>query len=88
MVGTVDLAVAVHTTPVEGEDVETGHGLVARQKIDVALLAQLVAAPDQQAGVVGAVRRVAGEAALLHRGMLPQKWAPLLRVALKTSVIG
>src|SRR5215470_12045674 len=88
MVGSVDLCVAVHTTPVESEDVETGHGLMARQKIYVALLAQLMAARGQQFDVVGTVRRVAGEAVLLHRGMFPQQRASLLRVALITEAVG
>ncbi len=88
MIGAVNLAVAVHTTSVEGEDVESGYGLMARQKIDVTLLAQLMAAPGQQAGVVGAVRCMAGETALLHRRVLPKEWPTLVRVALKTCVIG
>ena len=88
MVGTVDLCVAVHTAFVEGEDVESGHGHMAADNIDVALLAQLVAAPGQQTGMVGTVRRMTGEAALLHRRMLPQHWPALLRVALITCVIG
>src|SRR5262249_59707656 len=88
MVGTVDLCVAVHTTPVESEDVESGHGLMARQKIYVTLLAQLMAARGQQFDVVGTVRRVAGEAVLLHRGVFPEQRASLLRVALITEVVG
>ena len=87
MVGTVDLCVAVHTAFVEGEDVKSGYSRVASDNVNVALLAQLVATLGQQTGVVGTVRRMAGEAALLHRRMLPQHWAALLRVALITGVI-
>src|SRR5262249_3963231 len=88
MIGTVDLRVAVHTTPVESEDVESGHGLMARQKIYVTLLAQLMAARGQQFDVIGTVRRVAGEAVLLHRGVFPEQRASLLRVALITEAVG
>jgi len=88
MVGTVDLCVAVHATAVESEDVESGNGLMARQKIYVALLAQLMAPRSQQFDVVGTVRRVAGEAVLLHRGMFPEQRATLFRVALITKAVG
>jgi len=87
MVGTVDLCVAVHTAFVEGEDVESGHGHMATDNIDVTLLAQLVATLGQQTGMVGTVSRMAGEAALLHRGMLPKQWAAFLRMALITNAI-
>ncbi len=40
----MDLRVAIHTTLVEGEDVESRHRLVAPQHMYVALLAQLVSA--------------------------------------------
>src|SRR5829696_1748301 len=88
VVGAVDLAVAVHTAPVEGEDVEPGHGRVARQHVHVALLAKLVAASGQQADVVGAVRRVAGEAVLLHGVVLPEERPALLRVTLVAELVG
>ena len=88
MVGTVDLCVAVHTASVEGKDIESGHGRVATDNVDVALLAQLVGTLGQQTGVVGSVRRMASEAILLHRGMIPQQWAALLRVTLITNAIG
>jgi hypothetical protein len=87
MVGTVDLCVAVHTAFVQGEGIESGHVHMDIDNIDVTLLAQLVAAPGQQTGVVGTVRRMACEAALLHRGMLPQRRPAILRVALITGVI-
>jgi hypothetical protein len=87
MIGTVYLGVAVHASFVEGEDIEAGYGLKTRQEIEVALLAQMVAALGQQTDVVGTVRRVAGETALLHRCVLPEQWASLLRVTFKTSVV-
>jgi hypothetical protein len=79
---------AVHTAPVESEDVESGHGLMTHQKTYVALLAQLMDARGQQFGVVGTVRRMAGEAILLYRGVLPEQRAPLLRVTLIAKAIG
>ena len=87
MIGAVDLAVAVDAASVESEDVEPGDGRMARQHIDVALLAQLVTALREQRDIIGAVRRVAGHAILLHRFMLPQEWTALLRMALITSLI-
>ena len=38
---------AVHATAIEGKDVKPGRGLVTRQQIDVALLAQLVRTTSQ-----------------------------------------
>src|SRR5712692_265113 len=87
MIRTMDLRVAVHTTFVEGEDVESRHGLMTPQHMNVALLAQLVGARSQQTDVVRAVGRMTGEAVLSHRRMLPQHRAALIRVALITKLI-
>ena len=48
----MDLTVAVHTTLVEGKDVESCNGLMAPQHMHVALLAQLVGARGQQTDIV------------------------------------
>src|SRR5207237_651326 len=87
MIRAVYLAVAVDAASVESEDVESGDGRMARQHIDVALLAQLVAALREQRDIVGAMRGVAGHAILLDWLMLPQEWTALLRVALITGLI-
>jgi len=87
VIGTVNLAVAIHTTSVESEDVETGDGRMAWQQIDVALLAQLMTARGQQADVIGTVRVMANQAVLLHWGMLPEQGTPLVGVALITRII-
>ncbi len=88
VIGAVNLGVAVHTTSVEGEDIESRHGQMPTYNIYVALLTQLMAAPDQQTGLTGTVWRMAGEAVLLHRGVLPEQRTTLFRVAFKTCVIG
>ena len=84
----MDLSVAVHATFVEGEDVESRHGLMAPQHVYVALLAQLMGARGQQTDVVAAVRRMTGQAILSHRRMFPQEWTALIRVTLITKLIG
>ena len=61
---------------------------MAWQKVNVALLAQLVTALGQQSDVVGAVRRMAGHAVLLDGSVLPQKWPAFLRMTLITGLIG
>ena len=61
---------------------------MAWQKVNVALLAQLVTALGQQSDVVGAVRRMAGHTVLLDGSVLPQKRPAFLRVALITGLIG
>ncbi len=88
MIRTVDLSVAVHATFVEREDVESRHGLMAPQHMDVALLAQLVGARVQQTDIVGTVRRMTSKAVLAHRCMFPQEWTALVRVTLITKLIG
>ena len=88
MIRTVDLSVAVHTTFVESEDVESRDGLMPPQHMNVARLAQLVGARGQQTDVVAAVRRMTGEAVLSHRRMFPQEWTALIRVTLITKLIG
>src|SRR5712691_11352056 len=88
MIRTMNLSVTVHATFVEGEDVESRHGLMAPQHMYVALLAQLVGARGQQIDVVAAVRRMTGEAVLAHRRVFPQEWPPLVRVTLIPKLIG
>ena len=61
---------------------------MAWQKVNVALLAQLVTALGQQSDVVGAVRRMAGHTVLLDGSVLPQKRPALLRMTLITGLIG
>ena len=56
------LAVAVHTTTIESEHIESRYRRMTWQHIHVALLAQLVAALSEQAHVVRTVRRMATEA--------------------------
>src|SRR5262245_13648550 len=53
----------------------------------VALLADERPRPDEQEVVVGAVGRVAIEAALAHRGVLPKEWAALLGMAGSTRFV-
>lgn len=81
------LAVAVYAASVEGEDVEPGDGRMARQKVYVALLAELVTALRKQADVIRAVRRMAGHTVLLHRSVLPQKWSTLFCMTLIAGLI-
>jgi len=79
---------AVHTTFVESKDVESRYGLMAPQHVYVALLAKQMSARGQQIDIVGTVRRMAGEAVLSHRRMLPKQRASLVGVALITKLIG
>jgi len=88
MIGTMDLSMAVHTTFVESKDVESRYGLMAPQHVYVALLAKQMSARGQQIDIVGTVRRMAGEAVLSHRRMLPKQRASLVGVALITKLIG
>ena len=41
------LCVAIHTSFVVGENIESGHGQMAAYNIDMALLAQMMGAPSQ-----------------------------------------
>ena len=84
----MNLGMTIHTTFVEGENVESRYGLMAPQHMHMALLAQLVSARDQQIDVVGTVGRMTGEAVLTHRRMFPQEWTALVRVTLITKLIG
>jgi len=52
MIRAVHLAVAVHTTSIESEHIESRYRRVTGQQIHVALLAQLMAALSEQAEVV------------------------------------
>jgi hypothetical protein len=47
MIGTVYLSVTVHTSFVVCENIEPGHGQMATDNIDVALLAQMMGALSQ-----------------------------------------
>ena len=47
MIGTMYLGVAIHTTLVVGENIESGHVRMATYNIDMALLAQLMGALSQ-----------------------------------------
>ncbi len=84
----MNLGMTIHTTFVEGENVESRYGLMAPQHMYVALLAQLMGARGQQTDVVAAVRRMTGEAVLAHRRMFPLEWTALVRVTLITKLIG
>jgi hypothetical protein len=88
MIGTMYLAVAVHTTPVEGENIESSDGLMAHNHAQVTLLAQLVTAGLQQLDVIGTMRRMAGKTVLLHGGVLPEKRTALICVALIAKPVG
>jgi hypothetical protein len=88
MIGSMDLAVTVHTASVEGEEVKSGYGLMTHNNTHVTVLAQLVAVSQQKTFVVGTVRGMACEAVLLYGGMLPQERASHIGVALITSGIG
>ena len=84
----MNLTVTVHTTFVEGEDVEARDGLMPPQHVYVALLAQLMGPRGQQTDVVGSMRRMAGKTVLSHWRVFPEHRAPLVRVALITELVG
>jgi len=80
VVRAVNVRVTVHATVIESENVEASGSRMTRQKIDVALLAQLMRPACQQLCVVRSVRGVTYKAVLLHRGMPIEQRPAFLRM--------
>lgn len=81
---------AVYATSIDGPDVErpSGGRRMARQHVNVALLAQHVSPSSQKLRIIRAMRRVTVHTILARRRMLPQKRSPLFRMAGVANVIG
>src|SRR6266540_5100113 len=95
-VGAVDVLVAVLAGVLDGAVVDAGAGervaeVVERARVprvQVAALAQIWEFGLQHLVVVGAVRVMAIQAVLAHRGVLPEEGAALLGVAGQAELIG
>jgi hypothetical protein len=85
----VDLTMAISTAAIDGPYVEslTGGGRMARQHMNVALLAQQMDALGQQFGIARTMRRVAVQAILADRRVFPEKRTPFLGMARVTHII-
>ena len=85
----MDLGVAIGTAAIYVPYVQrfSRDGLMARQHMNMALLAYQVNSGCQQLGVARSMRRVTVETVFANRCMLPQKRSSFLRMAGVTKVI-
>jgi hypothetical protein len=85
----MDLAVAIETAAINGKYIQSfsGGGRMARQHMNMALLAHQVSASSQQLGIVRTMRRVTVHAILAYRWMVPKKRAPFFGMAGVTHAI-
>src|SRR5262249_17894690 len=81
MVRAMNLLMAIHTSPVVGDDVEAARGLMAPQHVHVARLAKLGGSGFHQAQVVRPMGHVAVQAVLPHGRVLPEHRGAALGVA-------
>lgn len=85
----MDLPVAIGTAAIEGPDVQrfSGGRRMARQHMNVALLAQQMNASRQKLGIARTMRRVAVQAIFANGWMVPEKRPPLFGMAGITHII-
>ena len=85
----MDLAVAIGTAAIYGPYVQrlSGGGRVARQHMNMALLAQQMNASRQKLGIARTMRRVTVHAILADRRMVPEKRTPFFGMAGVTHII-
>jgi hypothetical protein len=85
----MDLAMAIGTAAIYGPYVQslTGGGRVARQHMNVALLAQQMNALCQKLGIVRTMRRVTVHAIFAHGRVFPEKRSPFFGMARVTHII-
>jgi len=85
----MDLGMAIGTAAIDGEYIQwfSGSGRMARQHMNMALLAQQMNASSQKLGIVRTMRRVTVHAILADRRMVPQKRTSFLRMAGVTHII-
>ncbi len=85
----MDLPVAIGTAAIDSPYVQrfSGGGRMARQHMNMALLAQQANASSQKLRIVRAMRRVTVQAILADRRMVPEKRTPLFGMAGVTHII-
>ena len=85
----MDLAMAIKTGAIEGKYIHrfSGGGRMARQHMNMALLAQQMNASGQKLGIVRTMRRVTIHTIFAGRRMLPEKRATFFGMAAVTKII-
>jgi hypothetical protein len=86
----MDLGMAIHTAAIYGPYVQrfSGGGRMARQHMNMTLLAHQMSATSQKLGIVRTMRRVTVQAILADRRMVPEKRTPFFGMAGVTHIIG
>jgi len=89
MIRAMDLGMAIDTATINGPNVQrfAGGGRMARQHMNMALLAQQTNASSQKLVIVRTMRRVTVHAILADRRMVPKKRTPFFGVAGVTQTI-
>jgi hypothetical protein len=85
----MDLGMAIHAAAIYGPYVQrfSGGGRMARQHMNMALLAQQMNASSQKLGIVRTMWRVTVQAILADRRMVPEKRTPFFGMAGVTQII-
>jgi hypothetical protein len=85
----MDLGMTIDTAAIYGPYVQrfSGGGRMARQHVNMALLAQQMNASGQKLGIVRTMRRVTVHAILADRRMVPEKRTPFFGMARVTHII-
>src|SRR5215207_55821 len=89
MIRAMHLPVTIHTTAVNGPDIQSlsGTGRMAWQHMNVALLAHQVSTSRQKLGIVRTMRRMTVQAILADGWMIPEKWTTFFGMAGVAEII-